>query len=256
MLLKIFFSACLSIGLFLSPLVQAQDGLAEVKQDKQLTFALSGAYPPFNYVDENGELAGFDVEIGKEIARRIGVEGKPIATAWDGIIAGLLAKRYSTIIGSMGITEERLKNIDFSKPYYRSGAQLFVKEGSDIKSIEDLKGKEVGVTLGTTYEDWLRKNAPEVNVRAYKGVPQLIMETQSGRLAGFVSDRMTGLMAIKKNNFKLQMVGGLLYPELIGIALNKNNPELLQAIDKAITDIQADGTYAKISNKYFGTDIR
>ncbi|WP_432459655.1 MULTISPECIES: ABC transporter substrate-binding protein [unclassified Agarivorans] len=254
MFLRILLSACLSLGLTLS--AHAEDGIAKVKQDKQLSFALSGAYPPFNYVDDNGKLVGFDVEIGQEIARRIGVKGKPVATAWDGIIAGLLAKRYTTIIGSMAITEDRLKTIDFSQPYYRSGAQLFVKKGAKTMNIEDLKGKKVGVTLGTTFEAWLRKNAPEVEVRTYKGVPQLIMETQSGRLAGFVSDRMTGLMAIKQHDFKLQMAGELLYPELIGIALNKGNPELLKAINSAITEMQSDGTYTQISQKYFGTDIR
>ncbi len=256
MFIRLLLSACMGISLVLSSVVQGADELAKVEQAQQLSFALSGAYPPFNYVDDEGELVGFDVEIGKEIARRIGVEGKPVATAWDGIIAGLLAKRYTTIIGSMAITEERLKNIDFSDPYYRSGAQLFIKQGSQVKGIGDLKGKKVGVTLGTTFEGWLRKNAPEIEVRTYKGVPQLIMETQSGRIDGFVSDRMIGLMAIQKNNFPLEMVGELLYPELVGIALNKNNPQLLKAINGALSDMQADGTYTQISTKYFGTDIR
>lgn len=254
MLKKIMLGACL--GLALSSAAQAEDGLSQVKSENELTFAMSGAYPPFNFVDEEGELTGFDVEIGKEIAKRIGVEGKPIATAWDGIIAGLLANRYDTIIGSMAITDERLKTIDFSDPYYRSGAQLFVKKGAEYKDISALSGEKVGVTLGTTFEGWLRENAPDVEVRTYKGVPQMMMETQSGRIAGFVTDRLTGVMAIQERDMPIQMAGDLLYPELIGIALQKENPELLAAINKAITDMQADGSYQQISEKWFGTDIR
>ena len=138
MLKKMLMGACL--GLALTTGAQAADGLDTVKSENEITFAMSGAYPPFNFVDEQGDLAGFDVEIGKEIAKRIGVEGTPIATAWDGIIAGLLANRYDTIIGSMAITDERLKTIDFSDPYYRSGAQLFVKKDSDIGDIQDMSG--------------------------------------------------------------------------------------------------------------------
>ncbi len=134
MLKKVLIGACLTLAL--STNASAESGLEQVKANNTLTFAMSGAYPPFNFVDEQGELTGFDVEIGKEIARRIGVEGKPIATAWDGIIAGLLANRYDTIIGSMAITDERLKTIDFSSPYYRSGAQLFVKKGTDVEDID------------------------------------------------------------------------------------------------------------------------
>ncbi|MBS97553.1 MAG: amino acid ABC transporter substrate-binding protein [Oceanospirillaceae bacterium] len=254
MLKKMLMGACL--GLALTTGAQAADGLDTVKSENEITFAMSGAYPPFNFVDEQGDLAGFDVEIGKEIAKRIGVEGTPIATAWDGIIAGLLANRYDTIIGSMAITDERLKTIDFSDPYYRSGAQLFVKKDSDIGDIQDMSGKKIGVTLGTTFEEWLRKNAPEVEIRTYKGVPQMMMETQSGRISGFVTDRLTGIMAIKDKGMNIQMAGDLLYPELIGIALQKENPELLAAINKAIADMQADGTYQQISEKWFGTDIR
>ncbi len=254
MLKKMIMTAC--FGLALASNAQAAGGLETVKSENELTFAMSGAYPPFNFVDEQGDLAGFDVEIGREIAKRIGVEGEPIATAWDGIIAGLLANRYDTIIGSMAITDERLKTIDFSNPYYRSGAQHFVKKGAESTSLAELKGAKIGVTLGTTFEGWLRENAPDVEVRTYKGVPQMMMETQSGRLSGFVTDRLTGLMAIQERDMPIQMAGDLLYPELIGIAMQKDNPELLSAINKALADMQADGTYQQISEKWFGTDIR
>lgn len=256
MLKKALTTACMALTLTLSSHSLASNSLEDVQDNKELTFALTGAYPPFNFVNEQGQLSGFDVEIGKEIAKRIGVEGQPVTTAWDGIIAGLMANRYDTIIGSMAITEQRLKAIDFSKPYYKDGAQLFVKKGAGINGLEELKGKKVGVTLGTTFEDWLRKNAPDVEVRTYKGVPQMMMEVQNGRIDGFITARLTGLMAIKDKGAPIEMAGELLYRELVGIALKKDKPELKAAINKALMTMQADGTYERISKKYFGTDIR
>ena len=136
--------------------------LVMVKEKGEIKMAMSGQYPPFNFVDDKNQLTGFDVEIGQAVAKRIGIKATPLSTAWDGIIAGLLANKYELICGSMAITEERLKSIDFSDPYYRSGAHLFVKKGSAVKSVADLTGKKVGVTLGTTYEKWVRENISPV----------------------------------------------------------------------------------------------
>jgi polar amino acid transport system substrate-binding protein len=256
MLKKLALTALVGFGLTMGGQAVANDDLAKVKDNKAMTFAMSGNYPPFNFVNDKGELDGFDVEIGKEISKRIGVDGKPIATAWDGIIAGLLANRYEAIIGSMAITEERLKAIDFSETYYRDGAQLFVKKGGDTSGIDAMKGKKIGVTLGTTFEKWVRENAPDVEVRTYKGVPQMMLELGTGRLDGFITGRLIGLMAIKDKGAPVALSGELLYTEQVAIALRQKNPELKAAINKAIADMKSDGTYEAISTKYFGSDIR
>jgi polar amino acid transport system substrate-binding protein len=201
-------------------------------------------------------LTGFDVEIGQAVAKHIGIEATPLSTAWDGIIAGLLANKYELICGSMAITEERLKSIDFSDPYYRSGAQLFVKEGSDIKSVADLTGKKVGVTLGTTYEKWVRENITDADVKTYKGVPDMILEVNYGRIDGFITDKIVGALAIKEKNTPIALAGDLLYEEKMGIALRKNNPELKAAINEALEQIKEDGTYHDISMKWLGIDVR
>jgi len=232
------------------------EDLAKVKKKGEIAFALTGQYPPFNFVDEDNKVTGFDVEIGKEIAKRIGVKGTPITTAWDGIIAGLLANKYELICGSMAITEQRLKSIDFSDPYYRSGAQIFVKKGSPVASLDDLKGKKVGVTLGTTYESWVRENIEGANIRTYKGVPDMILETANGRIDAFVTDKIVGALAIKKQGAPLTLVGDLLYEEHMGIALRQGNPELKAAINKALAGMKSDGTYKDISMKWLGIDVR
>jgi polar amino acid transport system substrate-binding protein len=232
------------------------DDLANVKEKGKLTMAMSGQYPPFNFVNDQNQVTGFDVEIGKEIAKRIGVTGTPITTAWDGIIAGLLANKYEVICGSMSITDARLKSIDFSNPYYRSGAQLFVKKGSALKSVAELKGKRIGVTLGTTYEKWVRDNIIDVDIRTYKGVPDMILEVANGRIDGFVSDKIVGALAIKDKGVAIQLVGDLLYIEKMGIALRQGNAELKDAINNALSAMLKDGTYHDISVKWLGIDVR
>lgn len=244
------------ISVFLLAGIASADDLAVVKQKGDITMAMSGQYPPFNFVDDKNQLTGFDVEIGTEIAKRIGVTGVPLTTAWDGIIAGLLANKYELICGSMAITDERLKSIDFSEPYYRSGAQLFVKEGSALKSVEDLKGKKMGVTLGTTYEQWVRDNITDVDIRTYKGVPDMILEVSTGRIDGFITDKIVGALAIKEKGVPIALAGDLLYEEKMGIAMRQGNAELKKAIDSALASMKDDGSYHDISMKWLGLDVR
>jgi len=250
LLVLILITGCLCVSM------ATADDLAKVTQKGEIRMAMSGQYPPFNFVNDKNELTGFDVEMGSEVAKRIGVEGKPLSTAWDGIIAGLLANKYELICGSMAITDERLKSIDFTDPYYRSGAQLFVKEGSSITSVKDLNGKNVGVTLGTTYEKWVRENIANANVRTYKGVPDMILEVTTGRIDGFITDKIVGALAIKKNGVPIALAGDLLYEEKMGIALRQNNPELKAAMNAALADMKKDGTYKAISMKWLGIDVR
>jgi polar amino acid transport system substrate-binding protein len=232
------------------------DDLASVKEKGKITMAMSGQYPPFNFVNEQNQLTGFDVEIGNEVAKRIGVAGEPLTTAWDGIIAGLLANKYELICGSMAITPERLKAIDFSAPYYRSGAQLFVKKDSPVKTVADLKGKKVGVTLGTTYEQWVRDNIVDADIRTYKGVPDMILEVSTGRIDGFITDKIVGALAIKEKGAQIALAGDLLYEEKMGIAMRQGNGDLKQSIDSALQAMQDDGTYHDISMKWLGIDVR
>lgn len=114
------------------------DSLERVISSGEIKFAMSGGYPPFNYYDRD-ELTGFDVEIGKAVAKKLGVKYVPITTDWNGIVEGLRSGRYDGIFGSMAVTERRMEVIDFTNPYYYSGAQLIVRKDSDIKDISTFK---------------------------------------------------------------------------------------------------------------------
>ena len=233
------------------------DQLDKIKESGELSYALSGAFPPFSFVDETNTVVGFDVDIGAEIARRLGVEPKVVTASWDGIIAGLLADKYDTIIGSMSITEERQKAVDFAGPYYRGGRGVFVPEGSAVQSLADLEGTTLGVTLGETSEKWAREHGGW-SLRTYKGLPELLLEIQSGRVDAIVTDDIPVLIAVKQQNIAIRQldIAELKGSDNVGIALRKGSPELLAALNGAIEDMKADGTYEAIAMKWVGRDIR
>jgi polar amino acid transport system substrate-binding protein len=243
-------------GMFVCAAMAKADGLAKIQQAGKLSVALTGAFPPFSFVDETNKVVGFDVDIGSEIARRLKVEPVIVTTAWDGIIAGLVTGRYDTIVGSMGITEERKKAVAFVGPYYHSGIGLFVKKGASFGSVNDLAGKTVGATLGEVSEKWAREQN-KFNIRTYKGLPEMILDLSAGRIDAFVADDVPVLVAIRKNDAPITQIKDDRLPRFeIAIAIRKNNPDLAAAMQKALDAMMADGTYEAISKKWIGVDIR
>ncbi|MFP4416743.1 MAG: ABC transporter substrate-binding protein/permease [Chitinivibrionales bacterium] len=217
--------------------------------------ALTGKYPPFSFYDENGNLSGFDVDVSRAIADDLNQPLKIVITEWDGILAGLLTGKFDAIIGSMAITEERAKKVDFSLPYYESGAQVFVHQDdmASIEGIEDLAGRKVGVVLGETYEHYLRKNHPEISIVAYKSTVDIFQDMKNDRLSGFLSDRLVGMYQIKSSSMPFVPAGDLLYSEQMGIPVQKDRPELLDAINASLSRLKSDGTLDQIHIKWFGS---
>lgn len=249
-------TALTALLLLVTSNVAMADELDTLKEKGVIRIAMTGAYPPLNFVNQKNEVVGFDPEIGKEIGKRMGLEVKIVTTAWDGIIAGLLANKYDAIVGSMTITDQRKKVVDFVGPYYRTYRAIFVKKGSSISKIEDLKGLKIGVTLGETHEKWAKAHE-SWEVKTYKGLPSLLMELDNGRVDAIVNDSLPILLAIKKNDAAVTSldVPGMEAIEA-GIGIRKGNQKLKDAMQKALDDMQADGTYLKIANKWIGADIR
>lgn len=231
------------------------DELAAIKEKGVMRIAMSGAYPPFNFVNDKNEVVGFDPSIGIEIGKRMGIEVEIVTTAWDGIIGGLLANKYDAIVGSMSITEERDKVVDFVGPYYTTKRAVFTKAGSDITSVAQLKDATVGVTLGETHEEWARDQG--YTIRTYKGLPELLLELENGRVDVIVNDSIAAMLAMKEKGFSFAMVEDLEAEEFgAGIAIREGNPELAAAMQAALDAMMADGTYVEIANKWVGGDIR
>ncbi|MDT8390668.1 MAG: ABC transporter substrate-binding protein/permease [Lentisphaeria bacterium] len=238
---------CLSIVLGGTP-ADAQDS------PRPLRVALTGKYPPFSYYDNKGELTGFDVDVSHEIARRLNRDAQIVTTEWDGILAGLLAGKYDAVIGSMAVTAERAKAVNFSTPYYQSGAQLFVHRDNPAKvyNINECDGKKIAAVLGETYQQFLDKKHPNVNVTTLKSSVEIFELLEAKRITGFVSDRLVGSWQIKSANRSFVPVGPMLYAEDIAIPVRKEDTDLLEKINAALTDMRSDGTMGRIQGKYFG----
>ncbi|MFT6658074.1 transporter substrate-binding domain-containing protein [Maritalea sp.] len=226
-----------------------------LKEKGVIRIAMSGAYPPFNFVNDENQVVGFDPAIGTEIARRMGLEAEIVTTAWDGIIGGLLANKYDAIVGSMTITSERDEVVDFVGPYYADKRAIFTKPGSNIKSLADLEGKKVGLTLGETHEDWAR--AKGYNISTYKGLPELLLELENGRVDAIVNDSIAAILAMTAKGQAFAMFDDPdTAPFGAGIAIREGSPELAAEMQKALDSMMEDGTYLELAEKWIGADIR
>ena len=249
-------SAVIAVGLAaLGPGNVIADELETLKEKGVIRIAMSGAYPPFNFVNDQNEVVGFDPAVGAEIAKRMGLEAEIVTTAWDGIIGGLLANKYDAIVGSMTITDERDEVVDFVGPYYSDKRAIFTKPGSDIKSLDDLEGKKVGLTLGETHEDWAREKG--YNVSTYKGLPELLLELENGRVDAIVNDSIAAILAMGEKGQEFEMFDDPgTEPFGAGIAIREGSPELAAAMQEALDSMMEDGTYLELAEKWIGADIR
>ncbi|WP_328044244.1 ABC transporter substrate-binding protein [Neobacillus mesonae] len=249
-------AALLILSLVLSACGQDKDkDSGKAADQKEFHYAMSGLYKPFNFKDD-GKLKGFDVEIGEALAKKMGMKPVAVTNPWETLIQGLQAKKFDAIIGSMTITEERLKSVNFTEPYYRSGAQIFVAENNnDITGPGDLKGKKIGVVKASTYKELALKNTDKANIVEYDSDITALMDLPTGRLDAVITDQMVGLPIIKEGAIKIKDVGEPMTHDDQGIAVRKDDHEMLKQLNKALDEIIKDGTYEEISKKWFGRNI-
>ncbi|WP_179404234.1 cystine ABC transporter substrate-binding protein [Burkholderia guangdongensis] len=234
----------------------AADLLDEVKQRGTLRVGLEGTFPPFNSKAPDGQLVGFDVDVAKAIAAKLGVKPEFVTTEWSGIIAGLQAGKFDVIVNQVGITDKRKEVLDFSTPYTYSNAQLIQRKDDTraFKSLDDLKGKKLGVGLGTNYMD-MAKSVPGVDVKTYPGAPEYLRDLAAGRLDAALNDRLMLAYLLKNSQLPLRTGANVGPGNASGIPFKKGNPKFEKAIDDAIAQLDANGTFAKISDKWFGIDV-
>lgn len=235
-------------GLSLAPAGEAK------AEQETFTYAMTGLYPPFSY-RENGELAGFDVEIGRALAEEMGMTPEPVGNPWQTLIAALRSDRFDAIIGSMAITEQRLEQVDFTNPYYSSGAQVFISaDNEELTEVEDIRGKTLGVLVASSFADAAREYSDDLTTYT-DDVTALRDLTVRGRVDAVITDQLIGENAILNANLAVRPLGDPIYVDDIGIAVNKGNDAMLARLNEALATIQENGTYAEISEHYFGRDI-
>lgn len=214
------------------------------------------SYPPFNFKDDKGNLTGFDVEIGRAIAAKLGVKPEFTTTEWSGILAGLQAGKYDVIVNQVAATDKRREVFDFSGPYVISYPQLIVRadETRKLETAADLKGKKIGVGQGSNYAE-LAKSIDGAEVRTYPGAPEYLQDLATGRIDAAINDSL--LIPYLREKTKLPVKAGapIGKPDSNAIPFRKGSPKFQQAINKALEELKADGSYAKISTRWFERDV-
>lgn len=238
-----------------SPANTAQSSLEAIKASGKLRIGTEGTYAPFTFHDKNGKLTGFDVEIAQEVSKRLGVEPEFIETPWDGIFAGLDAKRFDTVFNEVTIRDDRKEKYDFSDSYIVSKAVLLVREdNNEIKKLADLKGKKSAQSLTSNLADIAKANGAEIVDT--EGFNQAIDLLLSKRVDATINDSLSFLDLKKQRpDVKIKAVDETSDASTSAALFRKGNDDLIKAVNEALAAMKSDGTYLTISEKYFGADV-
>lgn len=224
---------------------------SELIHKNQFVFAASGEFKPFSYINDDLTMSGFDIEVGEALAKEMGLEPVQKRIKFKGIVEGVKTGRADAAVASHTINPQRSKYVSFSTPYYYSGPQIFTRPDSQIKTAEDLAGKEVAVAKGSTYADTASKYTDRV--KTYDSDITALQALSSGRHDAVITDFVTGKSAAKEG-FKIK-AQQLISRSEQAIVLPQDNPKLLKRVNEALEELREDGTLTEISLKYFGEDI-
>ncbi len=237
---------------------EAPSALAIIQKAGKLVIALDPSYPPMESEDMDGKLIGFDVDVGRELAKRLGVKAEFMVMGWEGIIGGLVSNRYDVIVSSMNITADRQTQIDFVE-YVRMSQMIVAKKGLAIKGEQDLAGKIVAVPTDTTSYDYIQtaksKGLAVKEIRAYRLASEVFMAVKTGHADALVVDEPVARYFTKLDAASFSVAGRAMAPEPIGVGLRKTAPELREAVTKAIQAMKKDGTMKRLSEAWFGGEL-
>ncbi|MUK87741.1 transporter substrate-binding domain-containing protein [Ornithinibacillus sp. L9] len=227
----------------------------EIMERGVLTVGTEGTYPPFTFHNEQDELTGYDVEVIREVADRMGLEVEFQETQWDAMFAGLNSERFDLIANQVGIREDRLENYDFSIPYTISSPVIVVPEdNTDINSFEDLEGKQSAQSLTSNYGDIAEEYGAELV--SVEGLAQAIELIRQGRVEVTVNDRLAVLDFMQAQpEAGMKIAARTESSSENAFAFRKGNEELVEAVNKQLEAMKEDGTLAEISEKWFGEDV-
>jgi peptide/nickel transport system substrate-binding protein len=237
------------------PVVQTVEVVLPAPEVGKVIVGINAEYPPFEMVDEAGEIVGFDPDLMVAIAEAAGFEFEWVNTRWDGIFMALASGEFDAVMSAATITEERAEVVDFSAPYFNAGQMIAVRaDETGIKTDADLAGKKVGVQLGTTGDIWLTEETG-AEVMRYDENTLAFQALAAGDVDAAVADSTTAIEIVKANpEMNLKMLAGVYTDEYYGIAVNKDRPEVLAAINSGLATARGNGSYDAVYDKWFGVE--
>lgn len=236
---------------------QGNDLLSQIQAKGEMVVAMEGTWAPWTYHDESGELVGYDAEVAKAVAEKLGVTATFVEGEWDGLLAGLDAGRYDIMVNGVDVTPDRAEKYDFSTPYAYNRMAVIVKGDNDsISSMEDLEGKKTANTISSTYAETARSYGAEVT-----GVDDLAATFEllySGRIDATLNAEVTYYDYMAQHpdaDLKIACLAEEADKVAIPLRKGEDTAELREAIDKALGELAEEGKLSELSVKYFGTDI-
>lgn len=219
-------------------------------QERTLVVGTSADYEPFEYVDENGNYTGFDIELMEEVGNRLDMEIEWQDIAFDGLIGSLQTDKIDAIIAAMSATPEREEQVDFTDPYFIGADAIIIAEGSGltINKNEDMAGHTVGVQSGTIQEEWIDANI-DAEVSRYERAEQAIMDLQSGRIEIVAMDYYAAQSFINQGGIELALKTEFA-GEHMAIAVKEGNAELREELDRVIDELQTEGFVDQLAMEY------
>lgn len=223
-----------------------------------------GTYAPFTYQDKSGKLTGYDVEVMRLIDQKIpDVEFNFVTVPWDSMFLGVDAGKYQIVANQMAKKPEREQKYLFSdQPYFVSAGSIVVPENSEIKSMEDLKGKTVAAGVGSAHaiflEDYNKKNGNPITIKYYEGMlGVMLQDVASGKVDATINDRIAINQSLKEQGLKLKLVGEPINQtdSFVMFAKGAEGKKLKAKVDKALDQLRADGELTALAVKWFGEDF-
>ncbi|MBC8015338.1 MAG: amino acid ABC transporter substrate-binding protein [Sporomusaceae bacterium] len=229
-------------------------------EQKKIIIGLDDSFPPMGFRDEKNNIVGFDIDMAREAAKRLGMEVEFKAIDWGSKEAELNGKRIDALWNGMNITEKRKENVLFSEPYMDGKQLIFLPKGSTVKSLDDLKGKIVGIQSSSTADEIIEGNkdmkASFKEVRKYADCIAAFMDLQTGRVDGVITDEIFGRYFISKNpDTFIALDNAVGEVGILGIGFRKEDKQLRDKVQKVLDEMKKDGTSAKISKQWFGADL-
>jgi polar amino acid transport system substrate-binding protein len=241
-------AAAAALGLLLPTAGWTQD--LELIKPGKLLVATEGTYPPFSMRSPSGDLDGLEMRVSKEIAKRLGLEYTPVVIKWESLLLGLAANQFDFASAAMDITPERQKQVTFADGWLESGGRVVTKKDSDIKQTADIKGRTVGVLVASSWEKLA--TAKGAKVKNYKAESDALQDLVNGNIDAVITDAIAAAYAIKASKLPLVMTEDYVSHIQKGFPFKTGKPNLVKAVNKALSDMIADGTYTALTSELVG----